>query len=226
MLLSANNKIRGKVLDLDTGLWVRKVIELNTDTGYLKAYFVKTGCAHFLQGCMACKPDCTDATHGLMVIENNNAKMFEAHGRFKFVPRQVALPKQEQMGAAKCAKCPSTLVLQGDDLCPACRAKERGQRNPMKVEKLDSFEIKHKCDRCSRDASYAVSDEVAVTPSTSGFSIVQRGTRKLVVPTGTGNQQWLRGATVGRRYYCQRCYKPPALVDSKGEVIKELETRT
>ena len=208
MILDANNKIRGRVVDLDTGKDVRKVIRLNTDTGYIKAYKV-------------------DATGEIERDAAGDYIYYEAIGRFKFIPSDKPIVKGIVLGAAKCELCPSVMTLPGDTLCVACRAKERGQRNQMKCERIDGVELGRKCERCSQDACWAVGDEVAVTPAQSAIRIERRGRRgrRVVVPAGVGTQQWVRGQMVGRRFYCSKHYQPPALLDSKGEVIQQMDVQ-
>jgi hypothetical protein len=60
-----------------------------------------------------------------------------------------------------------------------------------------------KCFGCSREATHAVGDEVVVSPQVKG------------------NIAYERGSSVGRRFYCDWCYKPPRILDSKGEVMRE-----
>lgn len=208
MILDANNKIRGKVIDLDTGQVVRKVIRLNTDIGYLKAYRV-------------------DAAGEIERDAAGDYLTYEAVGRFKFVPSDKPAVKGVVLGAPKCELCQSTMTLPGDTLCVTCRAEERGQRNRMTCERIDGLEVGRKCERCSRDACWSVGDEVVVTPSQTSFKIELRGRRRqrVMVPNGVGTQQWSRGQMVGRRYFCSKHYKPPALLDAKGEVIKELDVQ-
>lgn len=193
MLLQASAGIRGTVYDLDTGRRVPKVIELNLERGYVKAWFVVR----------------QDDAHPERERVRRNAagepEWYEATGRFKFVPAERQAPAARPvLGAPACATCRSPLTLPGDDLCPRCRAKERGQRNRFLVERLTTPLLNRKCAECSRTAAWAVADEVAVTPEQ------------------TKSQLWERGMTVGRRYYCDSCYRPARLLDSKGEVIEEL----
>lgn len=206
MILDANNNIRGKVIDLDTGLVVRKVIRLNTDTGYIKAYQV-------------------DAAGEIKRDAAGDYLTYEATGRFKFVPSDKPVVKGIELGAPKCDLCQSTMTLPGDVLCVKCRARERSQRNKMTCERIDGLEVGRKCERCSRDACWSVGDEVVVTPVQTSFRIERRNRRRVVVPDGIGTQQWSRGQMVGRRYFCSRHYKPPALLDARGEVIRELDVQ-
>lgn len=186
MILDPTKGIKGTVIDLDTGQPVRNVKYLNTETGYLEAYQ-------------------TDPT-GKVLRDANGFRFTVYQGRFKFIPAES--PKQPKiiMGAPHCSLCNSKMTLRGDDLCPACRAKERGQRNKMKVEKIGVPLFNVKCELCSRVATWYVSDEVEVTPELSNKRL------------------YGRGVTVGRRSYCAWCFKPPQLLDDKGEVIKQLES--
>ena len=83
------------------------------------------------------------------------------------------------------------------------KATDGGQRERFLVERLTTPLLDRKCEGCSRLATWAVSDEVAVTPDNSS---------KLL---------WERGMTVGRRYYCDSHYAPARLLDSRGEVIQD-----
>ena len=194
MWLHAEQGARGQVIDLDTGLPVRKVIRLNEEAGLLEAYQV-------------------DAHGKERQDGEGNFLTVTLKGRFKFIPRReafTAVPKIV-MGAPACAKCGCNLTLRGDDLCPTCRAKDRGQRNPMTRggQRLSPLEIRW-CDHkgCSRRAAWAVGDEVTVTPE-----LARRGRRR-----------WLfdRAMTVGVRHYCSFHFQPPRILDAKGEVIEEL----
>jgi hypothetical protein len=201
MLLHVQSGFRGTVIDLDTGKKVPKVIWLNTDTGELEAYQVN-----------ALGEEIPDL--------NGNFLTYRAKGRFRFIPREDKGRKGHlkiTMGAPRCALCPSPLTLPGDDLCVACRAKERGQRNRMKVERIQNPLLDRKCCKCSRLATWAVSDEVDVTPELGSKPSGVWGDRK-------GKVLYLRGAMVGRRYYCASCYTPPRLLDPRGEVIQDLDT--
>lgn len=193
MLLRATSGIRGTVYDLETGQRVPKVIDLNLERGYVKAYFV----VHQNNDHPELEEIRKDA--------NGNYEWYEAHGRFRFVPASVAPPSRPGLsGALSCALCRSPLTLPGDDLCPRCRAKERSQRQRFLVEKLTTPLFDRKCEKCSRVATWSVADEVEVTPEKSGKYL------------------WERGMTVGRRYYCDSHYRPARLLDPRGEVIHDL----
>lgn len=132
---------------------------------------------------------------------------------------KITLPKIV-MGAEYCSLCNSPLTLPGDDLCPPCRAKERGQKNKLLVERIVNPLLDRKCCQCSRLASWSVSDEVAVTPQMTAGSLMPVGRNqqgKLVFRKG--KVLYDRGYTVGRRYFCSWHYRPPRLLDSKGELV-------
>ncbi len=204
MRLHASQGMRGTVIDMDTGQPVAKVIWLDLDRGELEAYKVgPTG------ECIM-----TNDTDNMPAYVTQRLK-----GRFKLIPRTEPVspvhgqpdpssPRRRlSMGAPQCARCKSVLTLLGDDLCPACRALDRRQKNPMRIEKLSVPLFNCRCSYygCSRPGEWAVADEIEVTP--------QRVKRTL----------YERGATVGRRYYCSKHYVPPRILDSKGEIIEELD---
>lgn len=196
MLLKATDGLRGTVYDLDTGRRVPKVIELNLERGYLRAYSVVR------------QDDSHPEQEKIRRNNRGEAEWYEATGKFRFVPTQslengTPSPKV-LLGAPQCVQCRSPLTLPGDDLCPRCRATDRGQRNRFLVEKLTTPLLDRKCEACTRLATWSVSDEVAVTPEQGGRAL------------------WERGMTVGRRFYCDRHYAPARLLDAKGEVIQDL----
>ena len=200
MLVQAVHGARGTVYDLDTGKRVPKVIELNLETGYVRAYFVVE------------QNDANPSRESIRRNLSGEFEWYEAYGKFKFVPdpRSSIVPENHaksspcvMMGAPKCACCSNSLTLPGDDLCPRCRARDRGQRNLFLVERLPTPLLDCKCNHCSRLAVWAVADEVEVTPAVSNKYL------------------WERGMTVGRRYYCDSHYKPARLLDAQGEVITD-----
>lgn len=184
--------VKGEVWDLDEGRRVYKVLWVDVDAGLLEAYHTR--------------PDGS--------VDFSKPTYF-AKGRFKFVPITRAIVKDDR-GAARCARCASTLTLPEDDLCPRCKAADRGQRNRMVVEPVGDLLVPRKCDKCSRRAAYIVSDEVGVSSVMVKDVYVVNG-RRMVNPAFT------RAATVGRRWYCPWHYSPPRLLDAKGEVIKAFE---
>lgn len=203
-----------RVVDLDTGLPVRKVLWVETEP-----------VPPLGPGVMLLEALRVDQ-HGNTVVnrQTGTEERYVAKGRFKLEMVEPAPPKQSAMGAPKCAKCQSTMTLPGDDLCFACRAEDKCRA----VQKVDDPFADHKCAVCSRKADWSVSDEVDVTPALSGFTVVERRMRgrkvQVVVPGGEGKQRWARAATVGRRYYCSRHYQPPRLLDSTGEPIRDFDT--
>lgn len=85
-------------------------------------------------------------------------------------------------------------------LAPPLKRRDRSQARRIVIPLFDQ-----KCSECSRVAEWSVSDEISLPPVKA-------------------NGQWFsRGKTVDVRFYCSWCYKPPRLVDSKGEIIKEFE---
>ena len=72
-------------------------------------------------------------------------------------------------------------------------------------EVLRRIEIGQKCMNCTRDAKWEVGDETPMRPA-------QRGQKFFEV-----------GRLVGKRYYCDWCYKGPRILDAKGEVMQTLE---
>ncbi len=142
-------------------------------------------------------------------------------GRFKVVAADP--PKRPDfnrlLGAAGCARCPSRLTLPGDDLCVRCRRAQTGR--PLEdMQRCSAFDA-HRCSTCSRDADWSVADEVQATPQQGQV----RGGRRV----RGGAYLFDRAATVGRRYFCQRCivkrHEGSRLLDSKGEVIKTEEVK-
>ncbi len=212
MLLHARD-CAGRVVDLDTGRAVPRVIWLDLDRSELEAYAVDG------QGRCVAVPG-----------EPGKWRTYRARGRFRFDPEgggsplftrnaHVLPPRPAKivMGAESCALCNSPLTLPGDDLCPPCRAKQQGQRNRMAVERIATPFLDRPCcaKGCGRLAAWSVSDEVIVTP---GHGIA------LVLPSGQTLKRPLfeRGMCVGRHWYCDRHYQAPRVLDSKGNVVEVL----
>jgi hypothetical protein len=199
MILHSQQGIRGEVLDLDTGLKVPKVIWLDTEKMELEAFQV-------------------DASGKEIKDTNGDLLTYRARGRFKFVPRfkeDTASRTRIVMGAPNCAKCGSPLTLQGQDLCAICNARDKSYPGFKGVNKLVTPILDRPCDvkGCGRLAEYQVSDEVPATPAVT----------KPVNVNGFKASLWDRGAMVGVRYYCSWHFKPPRILDAKGEVVQELE---
>jgi hypothetical protein len=233
MLLHAQHGWRGRVYDLDERRWVPKVIWLDTDSGVLEAYEVN----HRGEYCRDLNGNyLTYRARGRFVPTLPNGRPLPGHTLPDHaLPDKTCSPTDPPifppersggvgdngagrvskivMGAPRCARCPSVLTLPGDDLCPTCRAAQRTQRNPMKVERILNPLLDRKCERCGRLAAWSVSDEVVVTPE-PGESRIKGRTRKVLYD---------RGMTVGRRYYCSHHYRPPQLLDAKGEVVQEYD---
>jgi hypothetical protein len=82
------------------------------------------------------------------------------------------------------------------------RIRFEGKRGKHTIPLLDD---QHKCQSCTRKATYAVSDE---TP----------------LPAAVQDQkQFLQGRMVATRYYCEWCYQGPRILDAKGEVMETIE---
>ncbi len=153
----------------------------------------------------------TDAHGNALSDGKGNWLTYTAVGRFKFTASDGSqVPARKIiLGAPSCTKCRNQMTLPGDDLCVTCRAKERNQRHRMTVEAVvDPFDD-HKCEDCTARASWCVSDEVETTPQ-----LGQLHDRKIMFD---------RAAVVGRRWYCARHFKPPRLLDARGEEIMELD---
>jgi hypothetical protein len=190
MIFDARQGFKGLVIDLDTGQRIPRVQTLDLERGICEAFQVGTDGKRLY----------TIGPGGERV-----ALTVTLRGRFKVLPRLAPPSSRIIMGAPKCQRCPSLLTLRGDDLCPACRAKERGQRHTMQAERVHDLLLPQKCAACTRQGVWCVADEVEVTPEQAGRSLYDRG------------------ATVGRRYYCARCFQSPRLLDARGDVIQELE---
>lgn len=69
------------------------------------------------------------------------------------------------------------------------------------------IEIREKCATCTRQATYAVSDETPLSP------VVVKGRQ----------YAFERAKTVATRYYCEWCYQGPRILDAKGEIMEVIE---
>ena len=192
MLLKATDGLRGTVYDLDTNRRVPKVIELNEELGYVKAYRVVE------------QDDEHPEREQISRDDAGEPEWYEAAGRFKFMPatRREA-SRRITLGAPRCARCRSPLTLPGGELCPRCKAADMGQRNRFIIEKLATPLFDCKCEVCSKLAVWSVADEVEVTPIKSGGYL------------------WDQGMTVGRRFFCNDHYEPGRLLDHRGDVIMD-----
>lgn len=162
MLLQAKDGIRGKVIDLDTGMEVPKVISLNMETGELTAYRV-------------------DALGRTMTGADGGRLTYTAVGRFKFVPRGRAAPDgpRVRLGAAACARCKSPLTLPGDELCPMCNAKDRSYARLVNqfAARPGAFLLGQLCQHpgCSRPATHRTTVEVEVSGAVHNRYVYERG---------------------------------------------------
>lgn len=202
MRLYANQLDRTmRVFDLDTKQYLKGVLWVDAEQGLVEAHHVDSN------GKMVLTLD----TDGVTAWKTDLLR-----GRFKLVPaRAEDEPKKRDysklLGADKCGRCGSSMTLRGDELCLACKARDRGK--PLDVKQCDPFEL-HKCERCSRDATWSVSDEVEVSAQRGKIS----GKR-----IKAGTYLFDRGMTVGRRYFCQWHYSGPRLLDHRGEVMATIE---
>jgi hypothetical protein len=161
MRLHATQGFRGRLIDLETGRAVPRVLWFDPEQGEIEAYAVDEQGRYRSDG-------------------NGNLLTYRARGRFIFLPGKPTgqgPKKTVHLGAPRCAKCRSPLTLLGDDLCAPCRALDRNQKNRMKVERMDEFLLRRPCDYrgCSRAASWSVADEVEVTPQQRGRALYARG---------------------------------------------------
>lgn len=194
MRLHAEQGMRGRVVDLDTGLRVPKVIWLDLEKGELEAYRV-------------------DAQDRPVRTVNGDYETYTARGRFAFYPadaKEAAAQPSLQgiaMGAPRCERCGSPLTLRGKELCPRCYATDRRIKPLLLAEPLTTPLLDRRCEYkgCSRLAEWIVGDEIPTTPAKEGRYLFDRA------------------ATVGRRYCCSFHYQPPRILDEKGEIVEELE---
>jgi hypothetical protein len=193
MLHSATPGIRGTVIDLDTGRPVPgRVIWLDLDKGELEAYR-------------------WNQASGYLCDVNGNYLTYRARGRFRYLPAAAPAPAI-RLGAPHCVKCRNPLTLPGDDLCPACNAKDRGYKGIGQAPDLSG-----RCcyAGCSRSATWQVADEVEATP-VLGKGTMPRSRRSGII-------LYPRAATVACRAYCDFHFQLPRLLDARGEVIKQFE---
>lgn len=197
MRLEAAKGFRGRVFDLDTGREIPKVLWVDTGSGEFAA--LQTG-----------------ARGEPLVNAAGECLTYRGVGRLKVLQRQPdGTTRTVRMGAPACAKCRSPLTLPGDDLCPLCRGADR---------QVKAFQPKHrrvtdplalvKCDRCDRPATWQVADEVEATPELAS------GLRPW---GGRGRMLFARAQTVAQRFYCSWCWRPPRLLDARGEEVRSFD---
>jgi hypothetical protein len=220
--LHAAQGFRGRVLDLDTGRHVPKVIWVDQEAGLLEA----------------CQVD--DDGRALTDGEGNTLT-YTARGRFRWEPAagvagkqagvSVPLPRggTTAQGAPACTLCRNPLTLPGDDLCIRCKAQDlrvnrllaglETLRGPAPGLDVRAGVIHPGCSHpgCNRPAVWGVGDEVTASPAPGQITLA-RGSY-----THTAVVNYRRGATVARRYFCSWHWRPPLLLDVKGEVVEEQE---
>ena len=188
-------KVRAKVHDLDTHRDVKGVLWVDEAEGTAETYRFD----HKGDKVLTVGPDGAAAWQTVLL-----------KGRFKLVlldkPDDSRFAKL--MGAAKCGRCGSNMTLRGDELCFACKRADMGK--PVRLERVDPAE-ENKCDRCSRNATWMVVDEVSVTP--------ERGTLAAVEGLIGGAYLFDRATMAGTRHYCDKHYVGPRLLDIKGEIV-------
>jgi len=159
--LRAGQGARGKVVDLDTGLTVRKVIWLEFEQpgaiegpGTLEAYRV-------------------DSDGSISKDASGDYLTYVARGQFRWV-REEPIGARVRLGAPSCARCRSPLTLPGDDLCARCYAEDRGYDLPSLVgSPLAAGPCAHR--GCNRLGTYSVADEAPASSVVSGRFAFRRG---------------------------------------------------
>ncbi len=151
-----------------------------------------------------------DASGNILRYPDGQPIRYMARGRFRVDVTARPKPKKRSplVGAAQCARCDSKMTLPGDDLCAFCRGKQQGRA--MRVEPVTDPLADRPCDNgCGRPATWSVSDETAITPVLGDY--------------GSGKVWYSRGSLVARYWWCSWCYRPPRILDAKGEVIEVIE---
>lgn len=188
----------GIVFDLDEQRPVRRWVWVDTDAGVVEAI--------------------QEDADGRPVFGENGPITYFGKGRFdcRLRPRkQQCAPGTSDSpdGPQRCGRCPSAMVLPGDDLCAVCRARQQGR--DIRIEHIESVLAQRPCDnRCGRPATWSVMDMTAVMPVAGWHRTEQSKWQKAL---------FKRSSMVGRRWYCQFCYQPPRILDAKGEVMTVLD---
>jgi hypothetical protein len=157
---------------------------------------------------------------GVARTEGDSYLTYTARGRFQLT-RAGAAPSRSAaagvpqavraLGAAPaCVRCGDPLVLPGDDLCVKCKAEDRAYSKVL--SHLETLKAGGKVPGaapcayrgCNRPGVYSVSHEVGVSSVDAG-----------------GPRVFRRGAAVARLYFCPWHWRPPLLLDPKGEVVEE-----
>ena len=207
MRLQAALGFSGEVIDLDTGQKVRKVRWIETDPPGLPS------------GVMLLEAWKVDARGKVVRDADGDPLFYQAKGRFKIVPNAGPMPTiRNNQGAPNCVRCGSVLTLPGHELCAFCNAVDKGTVR-FKVEPVGVFDAVG-CQRpgCDRQATLQVSDEVEASDALTEAEYQIPGFAKNRI----GRLLFDRAAVVRRRWYCRWCYKPPRILDPKGEVIQVL----
>lgn len=192
-------QVKARVFDLETGRNLKGVIWVDEEAGMAESYALDSS------GCR------------VPVLDKDGNQHWKTHilkGRFKLIFGHQERPNFNRLiSAPSCALCRSPLVLSGDELCPACKAKDRGK--PFKCEPCNPLD-QHRCEKCSRAATWSVADEVEVSPQRALVSKAGK------IPNGV--YLFRRRAVVGRKYYCASHFQGPRLLDHRGEVMAVEET--
>ncbi len=136
-------------------------------------------------------------------LQDGSEKFYIAKGRIKFVPRANARPLSLQ--PVRCLVTGNPIGTENRQCsCLVCK-KTPAIKQRFKQLQLPLFSDRCEEKGCQRFATWMVSDEIALPPFVKG------------------HRKFERGKIVGRRYYCDRHFQPPRLLDAKGEVIQEFE---
>jgi hypothetical protein len=137
---------------------------------------------------------CVDLNGDVVYNEKKEPKYWVGKGRIKFVPAEKS---KKQYHIPICEKTGKPVTVLSDCPCPACRP-------PVPVLHTGPV-LGRNCEHygCTRTAEWSVSDEIELSPVLDGKYL------------------YTRGHMVGQRFYCSWHYKPPKIVDEKGETVTE-----
>lgn len=212
MILHADHGFRGEVWDLDDNRPVPKVIWLDTVPR-------ADGLMHLEAWQVDAEGDCIPDGCGSHLT-------YRARGRFKFIPRMEKngkAPDRIKLGAERCERCGDPRTIPGKELCVFCNAYDKGLKC-FNVKKMTAVVFDLSCQQpgCGKLAEYQVADEVEVSPAIVTLKVPR------ITPSGhtlrTGRIGYDRGTLVGRRWWCSKHYRPPRILDDRGEVVRELES--